>query len=134
MFFIIAPTKLKAIALFGFTSFLVMLFRVTGDTRLFDHWNTMQISDLGARYLLMPIFCWIIILLYYSGTKKGLLKHVSIAFLVLYIVALPLSYQLKSVKYKHFSAQEKEFSALQSGRNFCFDENPDGWQMCLTKK
>lgn len=132
--FIRAELRTKAILLFVFISFAVMLFRVISG-RLLEHWHTMATSTSGARYIVIPFFGWIVALAVLASQKKGsLAKYAAATLLTAYAVVLPLSYQLEKFPDTHYEQSLEVFNSLKTGEEYCIQENPSEWKMCLIKK
>jgi hypothetical protein len=132
--FIRAELRTKALLLFAFISFVVMLFRVMSG-KLLEHWHTMATSTLGARYIFIPFFGWIVALAVLASQKKGsIAKYAAATLLTAYAVILPLSYQTEKFPNTHYKRSLETFNNLEIGKEYCIQENPSDWKMCLIKK
>lgn len=129
-----APLTVKAFLMFCFGLYAVSLFRSFGSP-LADYWFALVTTNLGARYFVIPLFGWIVALVYImQQPKMGYYNFIAKTLIFLFLVTTTLSYRFSPVENKQYKTHAHVFNHIvEPGQKYCIPENPTGWDMCLKK-
>lgn len=101
----------------------------------FDDWQALTYPGGGQRYWYIPIFVWLVTLLWLALRGNKALRLLGASGLLLFLaVGVPQNWELASYKDLHFSAYAQKFNNLKPGQSLDIPINPQGWQMTLRKR
>ncbi len=131
--FIKANIYMRAVILFGSLIYASTFVRAQ-TVPIVQFWDMLQLNSFGARYFFIPIFCWLLILVYFAALTRNNMGKIASALVALYVLFFPFYFRVKELKKFNFRGQANEFSTLRPGQQYCFDINPDeAWKTCLKK-
>lgn len=122
----------KPIAIFGLFSYASIFFRPQSGL-LLDFWTIMHISSLASRYYVAATFVWIVSLIWLYDSR-GRLHKIAGTVLVIFSLSFPVSFFLEQKNDTMFTDQVTQFKLIDSGEEFCFVSNPEGWGSCVIKR
>ena len=98
-------------------------------------WTVMWLPGYSLRYWMIPIFCYLLALLYLAKNAEiSLVRYVSIALLVLASGGIAADWNYPKFKDFEFQKYAAEFENAPAGQEVLIPINPDSWEMRLVKK
>lgn len=98
-------------------------------------WTAMWLSEYGSRYWLIPIFCFLVTLIYLAVKADfSLVRYVSILLLVLSLYGIVNDWKYRRFENLEFQAHAAEFENAPAGQEVIIPINPNPWDMRLIKK
>ena len=98
-------------------------------------WTVMWLPGYSLRYWMIPIFCYLLALLYLAKNAEiSLVRYVSIALLVLTSGGIAADWNYPKFKDFEFQKYATAFENAPAGQEVLIPINPDSWEMRLVKK
>jgi hypothetical protein len=98
-------------------------------------WSAMWTPGIGSRYWLIPIFCFLVSLLYLAKNAKfSPVRYASVLLLVLSLVGVAADWKYTRFKDLEFQKYAAEFENAPIGQEVVIPINPEPWEMRLLKK
>jgi hypothetical protein len=118
-------------ALFIFVAAIFSLTPLKGT----NLWEILTHKNTGQRYWYIPIFVWLMTLLWVALAAKSKIMRFSCVGLLLLFACIGIagSWTTPRLPDKNYPYYVKKFNALPSGKKASIPINPDGWTMSLKK-
>jgi hypothetical protein len=132
--FVKAKLELRLLIIFAFMIvFSALAFpAISSDV---PQWTAMWTPGIGSRYWLIPIFCFLISLLYLAkNTEFSPVRYVSIFLLFLSLTGVAADWKYPRFKDLEFQKYATEFENAPIGQEVVIPVNPEPWEMRLVKK
>lgn len=132
--FIKAKLELRLALIFAFMIvFSALAFpAISSDV---PQWSAMWTPGIGSRYWLIPIFCFLVSLLYLAKNAEFLpVRYASFFLLVLSLAGIAADWKHPRFTDLEFQKYAAEFEKAPVGEEVVIPINPEPWEMRLVKK
>jgi hypothetical protein len=127
------PSWIGYANLFALMIFVSTLFSLT-PLKGTDVWELLTHMSTGQRYWYIPIFVWLMTLLWVALAAKSIIMRLGCGCLLLLLfIGVPGSWDIAPLPDKQYQQQVDYFNTQPSGQNYKIPINPEGWYIDLRK-